>query len=80
MNWIETMNKLDDLAWKREFEKVERGQNQRLQALLADEPVNRPLRIKAIESQKITTFNRNFATTLIYIIAAFIAVYFVFWG
>lgn len=80
MNWIKTMNLLDEAAWKREFEKVERGQNQRLQALLADELVNRPLRIKAIESQKITTFNRNFATTLIYIIAAFIAVYFVFWG
>lgn len=74
------MDTQDEAAWKREFEKVERGQNQRLQALLADELVNRPLRIKAIESQKITTFNRNFATTLIYIIAAFIAVYFVFWG
>ena len=74
------MNELDDLAWKREFEKVERGQNQRLQALLADEPANRPLEVKAIESQRITTFNRNFATTLVYIIAAFIAIYFMFWG
>ena len=74
------MNNQDERAWQREFEKVERGQDQRLQALLADEPANRPLEVKAIESQKITTFNRNFATTLIYIIAAFIAVYFVFWG
>lgn len=75
------MNNQDDAAWQREFEKVERGQNQRLQALLADDDsVDRPLEVKAIESQRITTFNRNFATTILYIIAAMVAIYFMFWS
>ncbi|WP_218689088.1 hypothetical protein [Psychrobacter sp. BF1] len=71
----------DELAWDREFKHVEAKQNQRLQALLADDDlVNRPLEVKAIESQRITIFNRNFATTILYIIAAMVAIYFMFWS
>lgn len=74
------MNNQDERAWQREFDKVERGQSQRLQALLADKPNEKPLKVTIIESPKTKTFNRNYATTLIYIIAAFIAIYFMFWG